>query len=83
MAGWFSWPPLEVGVWYRSGAACLVMRGDFDVLCGMDFIILPFANIDLTDSIASNCEPQILAGTSLSAAVKNFIVCVILSYSVM
>ena len=56
MAGWFSWPPLEVGVRYRSGTACLGMRGAFDVLCGLDFIVFPFVNIALTASIAANCE---------------------------
>ena len=71
MAVWFYWPPLEVGVRYRAGAACLGMSGTIDFLCGLDFIVLPFVNIYLTASIAANCESQILVGTSLSAAVKN------------
>ena len=83
MASWFSSPPLEVGVRYRSGADYLGMRGDFDVLCGMDFIVFPFLNIYLTASIADNCESQILSGTSLSAAVKNCTPCAILSSVVM
>ena len=70
MAGWFYWPPLEVGVRYRSNAACLGMRGAFDVLFLMDFIVFPFLNIALTDSMAANCESKILAGTYLSAGVK-------------
>ena len=83
LAGWFSWPPLEVGVLYRSGAICLGIRGACDVLCGVDFIVFPFVNIARTASIAANCESQILVGTSLSAAVKNCIACVILSSDVM
>ena len=69
MDGWFYWPPLEVGVRYRSDAACLGMRGDFDVLFWMNFIVIPFVNISLTSSIASNFESQILFGTSLSSVV--------------
>ena len=46
------------------------MRGAFDVLFWMDFIIFPFVNIDLMASMAVSCESQILAITSLSAAVK-------------
>ena len=37
MAGWFSFPTLEVGARYRSGAACLGMRGAVDVLFWMVF----------------------------------------------
>ena len=59
------------------------MRGAFDFLCGMDFIVFPFVNITLTASIADNCESHILAGTSLSYAVQNCIACVILSSAVM
>ena len=81
---WFSLPPFEVGIRYRAGADCLGMRDDYDVLCGADVIVIfPFVNISRTDSIAANCESQILVGTSLSAAVKNCIVCVILSSAVM
>ena len=76
MAGWFYWLPLEVGVRYRSRAACLCMRGAFDVLFWMNFIVFPFVNIALMDSIDANCESQIMAGTSLNAAVKNCIACV-------
>ena len=32
VAGWFPWSPLEVGIRYLSGAACLCMRGDLVVL---------------------------------------------------
>ena len=75
--------PLEVGVWYCSGAACLGMRGVFDVLFLMDFIVFPFVNIALAASMDDNCELQILSGTSLSAAVKNCIACAIMSSAVM
>ena len=78
MAGWFSWSPLEVGTQYLSGAACLFMRGAIVVLLWMGFIV-PFVNIALTASMAANCELQMLAGTSLSADVKNCMACVILS----
>ena len=44
--------------------------------------MVPFKNIVLTASIAANCELQILAGTSFSAAIKNWIACVILSSDV-
>ena len=67
---WFSWPPLEVGVGYRSGASCLGMSGVIGFKCALDFIVLPFVNIALTASIAANYESQILFGASLSAAVK-------------
>ena len=83
MAGWFSWSPLEVGIRYRSGAACLGMRGAVDVLFWMDFIVFPFVNIALTASMAANCGSQIIYGTSLSAAVKNCIACAILSSDVL
>ena len=83
MAGWFYWPPLEVGVRYRAGAACLGMRDAFDVLGGVDFIVFPFVNIALTASIAANCYSKILVGTSFSDAVKNCSACVILSSAVM
>ena len=43
---------------------------------------VPFENIALTESMAANCELQILAGTSLSAAFKNCMACVILSSAV-
>ena len=83
MAGCFSWPPLEVSVQYCSGAACLGMRGAFDVLCGVNFMVFPFVNIALTASISANWESQILAGTSFSALDKTCIACVILSSAVM
>ena len=54
--GWFSWPPLEVGVRYCSGTDCLGIRGACDFLCGADFIVYPFVNIARTASIATNCE---------------------------
>ena len=83
VAGWFYWSPLEVGIRYCSGAAFLGMRGAVDVLFWMDFIVSPFLNIALTASMAANCGSQIIAGTSLRAAVKNCIACVILSSDVM
>ena len=66
VAGWFSWSPLEVGIRYRSGAACLCMRGALVVLFWMGLIVFPFVNIALTSSMAANCELQMLSGTSLS-----------------
>ena len=81
VAGWFSWSPLEVGTRYISGAACLCIRGALVVLVWMGFIV-PFVNIALTASMAANYELQMLAGTSLSAAVKNCMACVILSSAV-
>ena len=83
MAGWFSWSLLELGIRYRSGAAFIGMRGALDVLFWMDLIVFPFVNIALMASMAVNCELQMLAGTSLSAAVKNCIACTILSSAVM
>ena len=71
-----------MGVRHRSSAGCLGMRGVFNFLCGMDFIVFPFVNIFLTASIAANYESQILDGISLCAAVKNSIACVILSSTV-
>ena len=44
--------------------------------------MFPFENIVLTASIATNCELQMLAGTSFSDAVKNWMACVILSSAV-
>ena len=83
MAGWFSWPPLEVGVRYRARSDCLGMRGAFDVLYGVYFIVLSFVNISLTASIAANYESQILVGKYLIAAVKKYIKCVIMYSAVM
>ena len=68
-----------MGVRYRAGAACLGMRGACDVLCGVDFIVVPFVKIARTSSIDANCESQVLVDTSLISAVKNFIACVIMS----
>ena len=68
--GWFTWSPLEVGTRYLSGTYCICMRGDLVVLVWMGFIV-PFVNIDLTASMVANCELQIIAGKSLSYAVKN------------
>ena len=65
VAGWFSWSPLEVGIRYSSGAACLDLRGALVVLFWMGFIF-PFVHIDLTESMAANCELQMLAGTLLA-----------------
>ena len=77
------WSPLEVGVRYRAGAACLGMRVAFDVLCGVDFIVFPFVNISFTASIDADCESRILVGTPLSTVGKNCIACVIVSSAVM
>ena len=55
VAGWFSWSHLEVGIRYRSGAACLGMRGALVVLFWMGLIVFPFVNIALTASMAANC----------------------------
>ena len=49
----------------------------------MGLIVFSFVNIALTASMAANCELQMLAGTSLSAAVKNCIACAIMSSAVM
>ena len=61
MAFFFSWPPLEVGVGYRTGAAaCLGMTdvGCVNTLCvsgGKYFAVRQFAKIFRTASIAANC----------------------------
>ena len=58
----FSWPPLEVGVGYLTGAAaCLGMTGVgcVDTLCalgGKDYTVCQFAKIVWKASIAANCE---------------------------
>ena len=83
VAGWFSWSPLEVGILYLSGTVFLGTRGALDALFWMDLIVFPFLNIALTASMAANFELQMLAGTSLSAAVKNCIACAIMSSAVM
>ena len=49
----------------------------------MGLIVFPFVNIALTASMEANCELKMLDGTSLSAAVKNCIACVILSSAMM
>ena len=59
------------------------MRVALDVLFWMCLIVFPFVNIAPTASMAANCEFQMLVGTSLSAAVKNCIACVILSSALM
>ena len=66
-----------MGIRYRSSVACLGMRDVLVVLVWMGLIVFPIVNIALTASMAANCELQMLAGTSLSAAVKKFIACVI------
>ena len=71
-----------MGIQYRSGAAFLDMRGAFDVLFWMDFIVFPFVNIYLTTSMAASCDSRILAGISLSEAIKNCIACAIMSSAV-
>ena len=80
---WFSWPPLEVGVVYLSGAtSCLGMSGDTVFFGGLDSSVRQFANIIQTASIAVNCELQMLVGTSFSAANKKFMIWSILSSAV-
>ena len=44
MVMWFSWPPLEVGDGYFSGASCLGMSGDTGFLGGLDSIVCQFPN---------------------------------------
>ena len=61
----------------------LLQGGALDVLFWMDLIVFPFVNISLTASMDANFELQMIAGTSLSAAVKNCIACAILSSAVM
>ena len=62
LALFFSCPPLEVDVGYRTGAAaCLGMNGVgcVNTLCasgGKDSIVHQFAKISWADSIAANCE---------------------------
>ena len=72
----FSWPPLEVGVGYRTGSAtCLGMTGVGcgNNLCasgGKDPTVRQFTKIVPTSSIAANCESHMLVGTFLSASDK-------------
>ena len=81
----FSWPPLEVGVGYRTGAdACLGRTGVGcgNTLCdsgGKDSTVCQFSKIVRTDSIAANCESHMLVGTSLSDSDKTCMAWVILS----
>ena len=85
MAVSFSWPPLEVGVGYLTGAAaCLGMTGVgcgniFFASGGKDSTVLQFAKIVRTASIAANFESHMLVGTSLSASDKKCMAWVILS----
>ena len=81
MAGLISRSPLEVGIRYLSGFVYFSMRGALAVSFWIGFIVT-FENIALTASMAANCEFQILAGTSLSDAVKNGMACAILSSAV-
>ena len=78
----FLYHPFEIGAFYLSGFACFCMRGAIDVLLWMGFIV-PFEKISPTASMEANCELQMLAGTSLIAAVKHCMACVILSSDVM
>ena len=77
-----------MGVGYRSGTdACLGRTGVGcgNNLCdsgGKDCTVRQFENIVRTASIAANCESHMLVGTSLSAADKNCMAWVILSYAV-
>ena len=81
---YLSWPPLEVGVGYRSGAnTCLGRTGvgcgnTLGDSCGKDFTVRRFANIVRTASIGANCESHMMLGTSLSAADKKCTAWVIL-----
>ena len=62
MAVFFSWPPLEVGVGYRTGTtACLGITGvgcgnAFFASGGKDSTVCQFAKIVRTASIYDNCE---------------------------
>ena len=60
--------------WYEGCSCCFILDG---------FDCFPCVNIALTASMVANCELQILTGMSLSAAVKNYIACVILYFAVM
>ena len=88
MALLFSWPPLEVGVGYRTGSyACLSMTGVGcgNNLCasgGKDSTVHQFTKIVPTSSIAANCESHMLVGTFLSASDKKCMEWFILSSAV-
>ena len=70
----FSWPPLEVGVGYRTGATAYLGMTDVEcgnTLCasgGKDSTVRQFARIFCTASISANFVSHMLVGTSLSAA---------------
>ena len=79
-----TWPPLEVGSGYRSGAdgysgttgvGCGNTMGDSG---GKDSTVRQFAKIVLTALIAASCELHMLVGTCLRAAYNNCMVWVIL-----
>ena len=88
MAVFFSWPLLEVGVGYRTGAdACHGMTGvgcgnSFFASGGKDSTVRQFAKIVRKASIAVNCESHMLVGTSLSASDNKCMSWVILSSAV-
>ena len=79
-----TWPPLEVGVGYCSGADdCTGMNGGGFVNTlgdsgGKDSTIRQFARIVWTASIAASCESHMLVGTSFSDAYKKCMAWVIL-----
>ena len=83
-----SWPPLEVGVGYCTGAdACLGRTGVGcgNTVCdsgGKDSTVCQFTKIFRTALIAANCESHMMVGTSLSAADKNCMAWIILSSAV-
>ena len=88
MALFFSWPPLEVGVGYRTGAtACLGMTGVgcVNTLCtsGDKYsTVCQIAKIVRTASIAANCELHMIVGTSLIASDKKYMAWFIMSSAV-
>ena len=88
MSLFFSCPPLEVGVGYRTGSAtCLSMTGVGcgNTLCasgGKDSTVRQFTKIVWTASIAANYELHMLVGTSLSAFDKKCMEWFILSYAI-
>ena len=84
-----TWPPLEVGAGYHIGDGfgnSTIGLGGFGTAVGgtirEDSTFLQFANMARTASIATSWELHRLVGTSLSAADKKCMECVILSSKV-
>ena len=76
MAVYSSWPPLEVGVGYRTGVSDFLGMNRVEwgntvcALGGKDSSVRQFAKFVRTDSIADHCESHMLVGTYFSAADK-------------